>query len=537
VSQSFVVQAKSHHIRDTRQPDHVLDSATTKLWGSTLFLIEKNDVCGGLVTSFIRNGYLFDAGVRALENAGMVKPMLEDLEIDVHLYPSEVSVGVEDKIMHVETEDSVNDYETLLKELYPESQGDVARVIEVIKKYYEYMKVLFGSDSPFFKDEKRDTRYYFTTFFAWIVRFIATGIAVFKMRIPVEDFLGDLIQNRSLNDIISQHFFKGTPAFFAMSYFSLYTDYFYPRGGVGKVPELLEEKLLELGAEVLKNTDITSVDVGRKLLTDQNGRSYEYSKLIWAADLKQLYRITDADGLPARRRPQVLKEKERVLAGKGAESVFTVFMGVNQPPERFSQISGPHFFYTPSRSGLGSLQRTDLKSMLENWRSVSKDEVYAWMHRFCELNTYEISIPALSDPEAAPAGKTGLIASFLLEYELVRRIEDDGWYDEFEAALENKIIDVLDASIYPDLGKTLEFQFSAGPLTIERKVRSSDGAFVGWSFEQPIPIDSSMLDMKNSVRTAIPDVFKVGQWAASPAGIPTCILTAKLAADIVYKGR
>jgi protoporphyrinogen oxidase len=44
-----------------------------------------------------------------------------------------------------------------------------------------------------------------------------------------------------------------------------------------------------------------------------------------------------------------------------------------------------------------------------------------------------------------------------------------------------------------------------------------------------------MINMKDSVKTAMPDVYKVGQWAASPAGLPTCILTAKLAADQVSK--
>ena len=43
--------------------------------GVKVLLIEKNDVCGGLVNSFRRDGFLFDGGVRALENAGMVKKM------------------------------------------------------------------------------------------------------------------------------------------------------------------------------------------------------------------------------------------------------------------------------------------------------------------------------------------------------------------------------------------------------------------------------------------------------------------------------
>ena len=173
--------------------------------------------------------------------------------------------------------------------------------------------------------------------------------------------------------------------------------------------------------------------------------------------------------------------------------------------------------------------------MLANWKNVSKEDVLDWINRFCTLNTYEISIPVLNDPRAAPEGKTGVIASLLLDYSLVKRIDDDGWFEDFAKHLEMKIIDVLNRSIYPDLTKSLIFSFSASPLTIENRVRSSEGAIVGWSFEEPIPINASMLNMKDSVKTSMPDILKVGQWAASPAGLPTCILTAKLAADLVSK--
>jgi phytoene dehydrogenase-like protein len=79
------------------------------------------------------------------------------------------------------------------------------------------------------------------------------------------------------------------------------------------------------------------------------------------------------------------------------------------------------------------------------------------------------------------------------------------------------------------------FKFSASPLTLQKWSGNSEGAIVGWSFEETIPLKSGMLNMKDSVKTALPDVYKAGQWAASPAGIPTCILTSKLAADLVYK--
>ena len=103
--------------------------------GVQVLLIERNDICGGLVNSFTRDGFLFDGGVRAIENAGMVKPMLDELDIDLTLFRSKISLGVENEVIHVETEESVHDYEELLKRIYPESIEDVEKVISLIKTH------------------------------------------------------------------------------------------------------------------------------------------------------------------------------------------------------------------------------------------------------------------------------------------------------------------------------------------------------------------------------------------------------------------
>jgi phytoene dehydrogenase-like protein len=96
------------------------------------------------------------------------------------------------------------------------------------------------------------------------------------------------------------------------------------------------------------------------------------------------------------------------------------------------------------------------------------------------------------------------------------------------------MIEVLTESVYPQLKENILFSFSASPLRIERTVGSSEGAIVGWSFEEKIPLDATMLTMKKAIRSPIPDVFRAGQWTASPAGLPTCIMTARMAADMVH---
>ncbi len=42
--------------------------------GKDVLLIEKNDTCGGLMSTFEKDGFRFEGGARALVNAGLVKP-------------------------------------------------------------------------------------------------------------------------------------------------------------------------------------------------------------------------------------------------------------------------------------------------------------------------------------------------------------------------------------------------------------------------------------------------------------------------------
>jgi len=83
---------------------------------------------------------------------------------------------------------------------------------------------------------------------------------------------------------------------------------------------------------------------------------------------------------------------------------------------------------------------------------------------YCALTTYEISIPSLRDATLSPEGKTGLVVSFLLEYDLVRLVSDAGWLDEFKLCVEDGMIDTLNRSLFPGLLYEPELRFSASPF-------------------------------------------------------------------------
>jgi Phytoene dehydrogenase and related proteins len=109
-----------------------------------VLLLEKNEKCGGLVNSFEKDGFVFDGGVRALENAGIIIPMLRDLGIEIEFLKSPVSVGIEDRIIHINSKENLEDYKNLLESLYPESKDDVYEVIRIIKNIMAEMEVLYG---------------------------------------------------------------------------------------------------------------------------------------------------------------------------------------------------------------------------------------------------------------------------------------------------------------------------------------------------------------------------------------------------------
>lgn len=505
--------------------------------GQKVLLIEKNKECGGLVNTFDHNGFRFDAGVRALLDAGIIFPMLQELDIELEVVRSHVSVGVGEEIMHVNDISSLAEYKALLLKTFPESIKEIDSVMEIIKRIMKDMDVLYGVENPMVKNVWKDKPYILKKLLPWLPKFLLTIGRINRMNMPVEDYLNTFVANGSLRDIISQHFFRNTPTFFALSYFSLYLDYFYPKGGVGKLAEVFENRFIELGGELKRETEISKVSAGEQTVRDQDSHTYHYKNLIWAADLKTLYRITDTEGLSERILLRFEAVKNRMLAKRGGDSVFTLFLEVDEPLKSFKRIANGHFFYTPLKNGLGEIHRNELRQMLSNWEALSKKQIIDWIARFTKFNTYEISIPGLKDTDLVPEGKTGVVISFLTDYDLFHKAQESGWYEEFVSELEDRVLSVISGSVYPMLKEKVLHQFSFTPLSIQSRVGTSEGAITGWSFQEPIPVIHKMQQSGRSVTTPLPSVYQAGQWTYSPSGVPMSILTGKLAADKVLRKR
>ena len=84
--------------------------------GQNVLLIERQHKVGGLVQTFERDGIYFDGGLRSIENSGIVFPMLKQLGIDIEFTKSTTSIGIENSVMLVTDQKSVDEYEQFLAE-------------------------------------------------------------------------------------------------------------------------------------------------------------------------------------------------------------------------------------------------------------------------------------------------------------------------------------------------------------------------------------------------------------------------------------
>ncbi len=498
-------------------------------YGRSVLLCEKEPVCGGLVNSFTRDGFTFDGGARALEDAGVLFTMLRQLGLQIEFVKNHISLGIEDQMLDMESKTSIDDYADMLKKLYPESAADIEVIAKDLRQITQAMDIQYGIDNPLFLDPKQDGKYFITHVFPWMFKYALNVGKVQSKDQPVIPYLRKFTSNQALLDIISQHFFADTPAYFALSYFKIFQEYYYPKGGTGVFVEKLVEFIKKHGGTIRTSTEIASIDPIGKTVTTADGEQIAYRQLLWTADQKRLYNSAVLDEQTHPELTAALTKRKAYLADKtGSDSIFSLFVTTDLEPDYFKSIASEHVFYTPSRAGQSQAGPMPLKG--------TKAEIQAWLEKYLALTTYEIAIPALRDPDLAPPGKTGLIISVLCDYTLTKRIADQGWYDEFKQFVARVMVETLDRTLYPGLAGALMLSFSSTPLSIQKVAGTTDGAITGWSFRnQSIPAESRLTRIANTANTILPDIYQAGQWAYSPAGLPVSLITGKVAADKIQK--
>jgi len=514
-------------------------AAYCSLENHSVLLLEKENHCGGLLGAFELDGHILDKGARSIIDSGIVFPMLKQLNIEVDFLENPIQMTIENESVVFSRENtlsSIDEYGVMLKKLYPNHQKDVDRILLDIKQVMKYMDVLYGIENPLFLPKPYDLHYVSKTLLPWMVRFMVNIRKAMKLMEPINNHLRKLTNNEELINIITQHFFAQTPTFFGLSYFTLYMQYYYPKGSTQTIVNQLLSCIKDNRGVIANHQEIVSLNTESKTMVTQDGQTYTYDQCVWAADTNNFYSTIDLEAIKSTSlKEQVTKKKALFATSKGADSVFTVYLLVNQPPSSFISASGPHGFYTALKQGLTSISIQEIQDSNKNFIK-DKEFLMDWIARYIAHNTLEISIPSLRDASLSPQGQTGLIVSVLFDYKLTKHISDCGYYEEFKKHVTQCCIQLLDQGYMKDISKHILKKVVATPLTIAAKTNNTEGSLTGWSFEnKPFPVIYEFLKVSKSVLTPFNSIKQAGQWAFNPAGVPVAILTGKLAADAVIK--
>lgn len=503
--------------------------------GRKVLLIEKEHKNGGLLGSFDIGGHRVDQGARGIIDSGIFTPMMKQLGFQVEFLQNPIRLSIGDRYVDFKDKSSIDEYGNLLKETYPDNMSEIDLILVEIRKVMGYMDVLYGIENPLFMSKPYDYSYMLKTLLPWTAKFVFNIRKAMKLLEPINDHLRKITSNESLIQIITQHFFESTPTFFALSYFSLYLDYKYPKGSTQAVVDKLVELIRDWNGDILNGQEVVHIDPFEKSVRLKEGQEFTYDEMIWAADSNLLYRCLDAvSWKDSHLKSEVLKRQEFLSTMKGADSVLSIYIVSDQSPEVFKPVSGPHVFYTPSSKGLSGIRLSDLKDEQGRFTD-DKERIYSWLNEYVRQNTFEISIPSLRDSELSPQGETALIVSILLDYGLVRHMAGIDSHENLKAKVTEMVISQLDGYFKDFSGHVIKTSVTT-PLSIERKTNNTQGSLTGWSFaNNPFPAEFRFLKVSKSVNTPIRSIKQAGQWAFNPAGVPVAILTGKLAADAVIR--
>lgn len=486
--------------------------------GARVLVCEQAGQVGGLFNSFWQEGYLFDGGIKAVENAGILIPMLAELGLLswVRLHKSPVALITENTVHPIRSLEDVEAYFQFLAGHFPDQRDGLQKVLDDVLHIGDLLGALVGLVRSSFEEMTGET----AVPKSLKDRFAALGhlpATLMHVHAPLRRYLGKRLSNPSLVNLLSHLFPDGTGALFGLAYFSMFLDYYYPEDGIQAVPTALAGAVQAGGGEILLNTRVARIclEHGRASgVALADGTELRASHVVAAADARQSF----TQLMPAAAVPPSFTRK--LLAAEPSHSAFAVFLGLDIPVEQLNLQGCGHLFYAPDLTGMGEGDR-------------DREDYFARVPQ-------ELSVPCLHQASLAPRGRTGLILSALTSWGYAENWGLDAGkpterYRRLGEKFARQMVTSLETFI-PGLSHRVELCATATPYTLETRTSNFQGAIMGWSYDRKKAFhQTSLLRIARSVETPIPNLLMAGHWSFSPGGSPVAVLTGKLAARRILR--
>ena len=488
--------------------------------GVKVLVCEQHKQRGGNFTSFKRKGYTFDGGIQGCEDGGVFFHLFRKFGLldRLEFKKSHFAIASPDFFLRADSVADVGAFYRKLKNVYPHESDGIERITRDAQACCDFMFAFQKMPNAMYIPWKEAM----VGFPGWYrehsaaVKYVPEFFR--NLTIIMEDYFKQHVSDPDLYRFLCQMSYSGSPASFGLLFFTFLMDYYHPMGGVQVIPDALAEYITEHGGEMKYRTLVDEIimegDKAQGIRTGA-GEIYRAPFIISNGDARRTY----LEMLP----PDVVPEsyKQELRQSTVSESFFTLFLGVDIPPEEIHTRGASHLLFFPDYKGVDP----------EEYKGPGDGDVYA-------RAPIDINVNSIHDPSLAPKGKstvviqTGAFAEFADNWGT-----KDGKRTKKYKALKEKVADRLIATaenVIPGLSERIEVKFSGTHYTFERYTLNSGGASAGWTFH-PQKAMNSGLKFLTGFNPPIKNLFQVCHWAMSPGGAPSGAITGRIVSEIVKR--
>ncbi|MFX0153415.1 MAG: phytoene desaturase family protein [Candidatus Hodarchaeota archaeon] len=474
--------------------------------GKKVLLLEKHNVPGGFASSFVRGRFEFESALhelsdigtaenkgslyRFLERVGVIPDKIEFKQIP-EFYRSVFMDGYD-----VTLPIGLEDYTEKLTELFPSDRKGIEEFIDVCEKVLDGIMFMVKRRGKYTPAEMLKEH-------PWLVR--VSGLTLLEL-------LKRFFTNKRLIAIVSQLWgYLGVPpsrlnayGYTAMLITFLKWGAVYPVGRSHALTTAIVKTLEELGCEIRFNALVNRIlvqngrTIGVELL---NGDVYRCKAVI--SNVNPI--CTTMKMLPKDVVPDAYKKE--IYAPEIGPSAFSVYLGLNA-----------------SHKDLGlnahemAISETD--DMDIAYETFTRIEPPKYLVAGCYNHVYE---------DISPPGTTQLCLTTLQMGKLWQSISPDQYY-KVKDYIADKMVDLVEQTICPNVREYIEVAEAATPLTYYRYSKNLEGAIYGYTQDL---LNGPTLRLKS--RGPIPGLYQCGAWTNVGGGFSASLLSGRIAAGMYLR--
>ena len=469
--------------------------------GLRVLLLEQGGMTGGYVTSFKRGPFTFDATgaflggcedggefYQILEQTGAL-PYLRFLGIETarNIYP--------DFSLDLHLRGGFEEYISGVRELFPEERRGLGDYFALIRR--------IGSEINRFEGLTWWRMILFPFLFGHLIRYEGASLG---------QILDRYFQGEGIKQVLAT-----LPAHLPPSRLSfLFTatiitkvlaqGVWYPQGGMGVIPQALEQAFVEAGGEVRLKTQVERITMeggSVKGVITRGGDFFPAQRVVAAINIRRAL----CELLPEEYREKFFSW---VHALEYSLSSFLVYLGVEMD---FDRSVYPYFTYISPGDAQVEYEQLSRGEMPDDPAMI-------------------ITIPTLLDSSLAPRGHH--IVRIMTPAPYAFR---DGWgrhdrsrYLSLKNEVAQRLIRLVEARYIPGLSERIKVIETAAPCTLERYTANEKGATYGLA---PTPRQFGRGRPAN--RTPLKGLYLAGHYARPSHGIVGAALSGRFVADMISK--